>query len=362
VRLPRVAIGPAEIAGTSSALAEGLRSLGVDAELAFWSPLPGPFPSDRALRRPARALYGATAPLRRDVLHYQYGSTWLPRAVDAAWGRALRRTVVVGYHGDDCRLAETARRLDWPIAPVTNPANDAFVRRRVARLARFAHAAIVGDLEVASYVEPFYRRVYVSPLPLHDRRPPTRARSCGGRLRVLHAPSDERVKGTPMIRRAVEAVAEQLPLDLVVVTGVSHDAVREELARADVVVDQLGSPSASVFALEAMRAGVPVLSRVDRRALAGFHASLPIVDVTADSLAGKLEEVARDAELRRRLGEEGKAYVARTHEKSQAARAVLRVYEHARRGETGVFEATADGVAALSSEVFRAPADNGGTR
>jgi glycosyltransferase involved in cell wall biosynthesis len=354
VRRLRVAIGPAEIAGTSTALAEGLRSLGVDAEVAFWSPLPGPFASDRALRQPARALYGAAAPLRRDVLHYQYGSTWLPRAVDAAWGRAFGRTVVVTYHGDDCRLAETARRLDWPIAPVTDPANDPFVRRRVARLARFGHAAIVGDLEVASYVQPFYPRVYVSPLPLHNRRAPSRSRSSGGRIRVLHAPSDQRVKGTDRIRRAVEAVAERLPLEFVVLTGVSHDAVREELARTDIVVDQLGSPSASVFALEAMRAGVPVLSRVDGRALAPFHASLPVVGVTAESLQRKLEEAASDSHLRRRLGEDGKAYVARHHEASQAARAVLRVYAHARQRETGVFEATAEGVAPLSSELFRA--------
>lgn len=358
---PRVAIGPAEVAGTSTALAEGLRSLGVDAELAFWSPLPGPFPSDRALGRPARALYGVSAPLRRDVLHYQYGSTWLPAGVDAALGWALRRTVVVTYHGDDCRIAETARRLDWPMAPVKDPANDPVIRRRVARLARFSHAAVVCDLEVASYVQPFYSRVYVSPTPLHNRTAPIRPRSADGRMRVLHAPSDERVKGTDEIRRAVDEVAERVPLELVVLSGVGHDAVREELARADVVVDQLSSTSASVFALEAMRAGVPVLSRLDQRALAPFHASLPIVSVTRDSLEQKLEEVVKDETLRRRLGEQGRAYVARYHEASQAARAILRVYAHARRGPAGVFEATAESVTPLSIELFGKAEDNAGS-
>jgi hypothetical protein len=352
VRRLRVAIGPAEVAGTSTALAEGLRSLGIDAELAFWSPLPGPFPSDRALRRPARALYGAAAPLRRDVLHYQYGSTWLPGAMDAAWGKALGRTVVVTYHGDDCRLAETAQRLDWPFAPVKDPANDPAVRRRVAGLARFSHAAVVGDLEVASYLQPFYSRVYVSPMPLHNRIAPSRPRDSGGRIRVLHAPSDQRVKGTDRIRRAVDDVAARLPLEFVVLSGVSHDAVRDELARADIVVDQLSSTSASVFALEAMRAGVPVLSRLDQRALAPFHASLPIVAVTANTLEQKLEELVTDETLRRRLGEEGKAYVAANHEASQAARAVLGVYSHVRQAQAGVFQATAENVTLLSRELL----------
>src|SRR5687768_14625279 len=120
----RVAIGPAEIAGTSTALAEGLRTHGVDTEVAFWRPLPGPFPSEHTHGRFARSLYGLRAPLRRDVLHFQYGATWIPGRLDALWARALRRTLVASYYGDDCRRADVAKRLAWPLAQFKDSALD----------------------------------------------------------------------------------------------------------------------------------------------------------------------------------------------------------------------------------------------
>lgn len=342
--MTRVAIGPAEVAGTSTALAEGLRAHGVDAELALWSPLPGFFPSDRALGRAARARYALTAPARRDVVHFQYDTTWLPGFADALWARAWGRTVVVTYHGDDCRLARVAHEHGWPMAHLKDPAADDAVERRLRRMARLCHAAIAMDLEVASYLEPYFARVYVAPVPLHNRaadRSPRAGES--DRLRVLHAPSDPVVKGTGAVRAAVRG----LPLELVELSGVDHGAVVEALEGADLVVDQMYSVSASVFALEAMRAGVPVLTHLDSRGLAPFHADMPITPVTPETLAHELASLAADPERRRRLGEAGRAYVARRHAATQAARAVLRVYEHARRAPPGLYQATAEGVEPL---------------
>lgn len=348
----RVAIGPAEVAGTSTALAEGLRAHGVDAEVAFWSPLPGSFPSDRALGRLARAIYAIRAPTRRDVLHYQFGRTWLPWLVDAHWGRVWRRTIVATYHGDDCRLAEVACRLSWPMAPLKDPANDAAVKRQVARMGHLCHAALAADLEVASYVFPYFDRVYVTPVPLHNRLGPAARRPRSDRVVVLHAPSDLRIKGTLGVRAAVENVSRRLPVEYVELSGVPHHTIAKELARADLVVDQLNSVSASVLALEAMRAGLPVLTHLDSRGLAPFHADLPIVPVTSASLERELDALVRDEARRRRLGRAGQAYVARTHAARPAARAVMHVYAHARRAPAGLFEATSDGIRPLHTDVL----------
>jgi len=342
----RVAIGPAEVAGTSSALAAGLREHGVDVELALWSPLPGAFESDRALPRIARYGYSMGAPARRDVLHYQFGRTWVPGCVDAAWAALWGRTRVVSFYGDDCRQADVAARHGWPMAHLKDPAADRGIRRRLRRLARLCHGAVVMDLEVASYVTPFFRRVYVTPVPLHERAAEARTDRRPDRFAVVHAPSDERVKGTPAVRRAADALARRLPLELVLLSNRPHDDVRAALARADVAIDQLHSVSASVFALEAMRAGLPVLSHLDKRGLAPFHDELPIVHVTEDSLEDTLEQLAHDEGRRRKLGEAGRRYVER-HSASEAGASALAIYEHARKGAPGVYEATAEGVRRL---------------
>jgi glycosyltransferase involved in cell wall biosynthesis len=344
-----VAIGPAEIAGTSTALQTGLRELGVDAEVAFWSPLPGPFPSTRALGRAARAAYALRAPLRRDVLHYQYGRTWLPLDVDAAWAGAWRRTRVATFHGDDCRTAEVATRLGWPMAHLKDPAADAAVLRRLGRLGRLCHGALAADLEVASYLRPHFERVYVTPVPLHTHAAPPRDEKPHGAFVVLHAPSDERVKGSAVVRQAVRSLADRTPVELLLVEGQPHAAVAAALARADVVVDQMFSVSASILALEGMRAGLPVLSHLDRRGLAPFHAELPIVAVTAETLERELEALADDEPRRRALGEAGRQYVARYHAATQAARSVLRIYDHARGAEQGLYEATPEGIRPLEA-------------
>jgi glycosyltransferase involved in cell wall biosynthesis len=345
--VPRVTTGPAEVAGCAAALRLALRSQGADAEVVLWSPSPYGFPADRVLGRWGRIAYGLTAPARRDVFHLQFGSSWLPWFVDAAWARAWRRTVTVTYHGDDCRLYGVARARFPARGRAGDPSRDGWTARRVRRLSRIAHAALVADLELATYVAPVYRRVYVTPLPLYpdsDSHPVG-----GGRTRpvVLHAASDPPIKGTDVIVAAAESVARRTPVDLRVLTGVPRARVLDELADADVIVDQLNSVTSGVFALEAMRLGLPVLGEIDRAALAPYQAGLPLVAVTPASLEAELEGLVRDPDRRARIGAAGKAYVERTHSPEGVGRTMLAIYRHAREAGPGVYEATADGIRRL---------------
>lgn len=260
------------------------------------------------------------------------------------WARARGRKLVVSFYGDDCRQYGLARSLYPARGRVGDPARDAAVRRRLRRLGRLCEAAIVGDLELATYALPYFRRVYVVPLPL-DASPvaPRRPRPAGSPPLVVHAPSDRRIKGTD----AIETAARGLPIELRVLAGVPHSAVLDVLAEADVAIDQLNSVTTGIFALEAMRAGVPVLSEVDPAAVGPFQRDCPVVPVTAKSLVSELESLLGDEPRRGQLAEAGRAYVERTHLAPLVARAVLAVYEHSRSGARGLFEATADGVTPL---------------
>lgn len=80
-------------------------------------------------------------------------------------------------------------------------------------------------------------------------------------VRILHSPSHPTAKGTDRIRETIARLkAEGLPLQLIEVVGQPNHIVCQELARCDVVIDQLyadyGMPG---FATEAAWYGKPVI-------------------------------------------------------------------------------------------------------
>ena len=348
-RIPRVATGPTDVAGCCWALEVGLQELGVPCEVMLWSRPPTGFPAGRVLGRGGRARFGLVAPARTDVFHFLYGSTWVPLFLDAYLARACGRTVVAQYVGDDCRLHSVASERFPVRAPFVDPAREQWIRKRIRRLAWAAHAAVVSDLELATYLLPFYRRIYVTPLALHPdgSPPPTPPKAPRRPPVVLHAPTDPAAKGSAAIAEAARNVAGRVPLEYRVVTGVPYTQVAAELANADLVVDQLNSLTLGVFALEALRAGTVVLGQYDRAVLAPYQSDFPAVPVTAATLEHELEALLRDPARRAEIATRGPAYVERTHDPTAVARTLLAVYEHARGFEHGVFEATSAGIVRL---------------
>src|ERR671937_73751 len=143
---------------------------------------------------------------------------------------------------------------------------------------------------------------------------------------VVHAPSDPEKKGTQYV---VEACA-QLPVELDVVHGVPHDEAVERFKRADIVVDQMHYLWHGVFAIECMAYGKPVVTHLDpgavRRTEEAFGVKVPIVSATQDDLGEKLRPLVESFELRKRLGEEGRAYVERVHDVDKVADRFIEIY------------------------------------
>jgi glycosyltransferase involved in cell wall biosynthesis len=343
----RVALGPMDVAGIVTRLAPQLEALGADVEVLL-SYAPFGFPAARVAGRGARAAYGARAAVRRDVLHFHFGVSWLPWNLDARWARIWRRTLVVSYYGDDCRIAEVAKARFPARGRVTDPRRDPGVRRRLARLGRICHAATAADMELATYLSPYFKRVYLVPLPVPDDPPREQARRKSSTPPVVvHVSSAPALKGTATIRSAVEAVARRVPLEFRVLERIPHERVVEELAEADIVVDQLNSATTGLLALEAMQFGLPVLCELDPRARAPFQLDSPVVAVAPETLETELEKLVRDSARRVELGDRGREFVSRVHAAPRVAAALLRVYGHAPRAAPGLYEAAPEAVRPL---------------
>jgi glycosyltransferase involved in cell wall biosynthesis len=143
---------------------------------------------------------------------------------------------------------------------------------------------------------------------------------------VVHAPSDLEKKGT---RHVIDA-CNRLPVDLDVVHGVPHDEAVERFKRADIVVDQMNYLWHGVFAIESMAYGKPVVTHLDpdavRQTEEAFGLKVPIVAATKDDLVEKLRPLVESFELRKQLGQEGRAYVEQVHDLDKVADRFIEIY------------------------------------
>jgi hypothetical protein len=351
-RTLRVALGPLDPAGVGCALATGLAARGHHPELVTWFGNPYGYRTDLTLdTRAARARFAWGAPGRFDVLHGLGGRSWFSY-LDLAWARVRGRVCVLQYNGSDCRTSEIARRLHPARARVVKASRDRNVRLHQRLGARVAHAALVQDLELASYLLPRYRTIYVLPFAI-DLQKIERARKAAPpqpqsqRVSIFHAPSSRRIKGSETVERTVATLSEVTSVEFISVTGRPHLEVLEQAARADIVIDQLNAETPGVFSAEAMALGKPVLCECDPRKLASFARPTPVVAATAETLFDRLLELCREVDRRRDLGERGRRYALDVHAPVRAAAAAENAYVHARDRPAGVFEAVSEGIRKL---------------
>jgi glycosyltransferase involved in cell wall biosynthesis len=85
-----------------------------------------------------------------------------------------------------------------------------------------------------------------------------------------------------------------------------------------------------VFAIESMAFGKPVVTHLDAEAVRqteeAFGVKVPIVAATKDDLVEKLRPLVESFELRKRLGQEGRAYVERVHDLDKVADRLIEIY------------------------------------
>jgi glycosyltransferase involved in cell wall biosynthesis len=324
--VPRILHAPINVSGGPGSISAGLRAVGCESTLLVFNERPFVRGYDRNLQLiqgrgllglarnlPRQARATAWALRRFDVLHFHFGQTLLPRAVDARLARRLGRGVVFHFWGSDIR--------DRPPEAVS--------------FLRHADAAIVGSFLTR-------RRAPRGPWPEYAVIPPAidltgwepAPPAPGERVRLAHAPSRRAGKGTDAVLQAVEALrAEGAPVELDLIEGVPHAEARARYAQADVVIDQVRLGWYGLTSIEAMALGKPVVCHLDPDAAAeteeAFGHPLPHVRADAAALTGVLRELVRDRERLPELGRASRAYAEAVHASERVAERVLAVYRAA---------------------------------
>lgn len=328
---PRILFAPHEIGGQMQLMVEELRRRGIRATAASYNfewfghinDIQIDIASMRSrLRRQAAILsFTAWAAQSFDVFHFFWGSSLFGlgpfRHLDLPLLRGMNKRIVVHFRGLDLvdltyfdYLRAIGRGENAPKPPMSRPDQLA----SLTKWRRYADALLVSEPDlkwVAPEAHLVQQAINLEKWPPSEQLPQS---SVDGVIRVVHAPSMRRKKGTEFVENAVAALqAEGLPVELVLLERVPANEIRQHYVRCDIGIDQVIYGWYGKVSVELMATGRPAVCFINDE-LRSYRPDMPIVNANASNLKDALRPLVVDAALRSRIGEAGVAYVRRYHD------------------------------------------------
>lgn len=363
----RVVHLPTSVGGNPKGLSAHLEKLGVKSETwifqqnifnyastkVIWSE------SDGALSREVkRWLAIVRVAIGFDIIHFNFGSSWagpipmfskaerdVPAKIKRFFAasylqalslaelglyRLLRRPMFVHYQGDDARQGDfSLHRFQHSIAQYVEPGHysaesDVLKRRMIRRMAKYCDQVYAVNPDLLHVLGPGARFIPYSHIGLEEWVP-VYTQAQNRPLRIGHAPSNRKVKGTDFILAALnELAAEGLEFELVLVEGLSHEAARRQYEQIDLLIDQVHAGWYGGLAVEVMALGKPVMAYIREEDLDfiphEMRAELPILKITLETLKYDLcNAITMPREQLLALAHRSRAYVERWHDPMRIA-------------------------------------------
>ena len=239
-----------------------------------------------------------------DVVHLHAGIAF--KRIDlTAIKRIMRKPLVVHFHGSETRMGYGLHRP------------------------QLIDAKIVATPDLLQYHPgATYVPIPQEPLPYHYE--------FNGRVKVIHAPTNRKLKGTDLILKAIEqARSEGLDFDFELIDLIPHDQMLERFKHNNIYIDRViaevdGKPigTMGVAPLEAMSIGNTVLMHLNDQYLQ-YYEGCPVFNVqtTVESVVAALRRLILDPAEIERLGRIGSDYVRETRDPKRIGQQCVDVYE-----------------------------------
>lgn len=226
-----------------------------------------------------------------DLLHFHY-SSGMPFGLDFPLWRLLNKKVVMHHHGTDIRhkgehwlYSRLAQRIFVSTPDLLEWSRDAIWVPNPL------------DLEMYQYVGAKDRQS-------NEADP----------IKILHAPSRRRLKGTEHVLSAIKKLKnEGYDIELILVENTPHNEALEYYKQADIVIDQLLIGWYGMLAQECMALGKPVCVYLKEDLQGYLPNNQPLLNTTIDNLLKNLRTLIEDPYLREDLGKRGRRYVQEIH-------------------------------------------------
>jgi len=289
-----------------------------------------------ATRRLLWSIHAVTSILRYRTFVFAFAMTFAPEGRDLPVLRLLgKRVVVVAANGSEARppYVDDFHR-GFTSAEVSRSVRRK--RRTLARIERWADVVIGAPLSSSQFLSRSFVNYFAMGMPCRPITLPADTvpddKVDPRTVRVLHAPSNPRGKGTEHIRKVVESlIGDGLVIEYSEITDQPNEVVLARLAETDIVIDQLYSDTPmATLAAEAAALGKPTV-------VGGYGWDVlrpwvpngmwpPSELCRAETVRDALERLVADPVYRRSLGGRAKDFVTTRwslHEVGERWRRVL---------------------------------------
>lgn len=141
-------------------------------------------------------------------------------------------------------------------------------------------------------------------------------------LRIIHAPTNRKTKGTEHICNAIDRLAEKHTerFSFTLIEGVTNSEARSLLANADLVIDQLNLGWYGGVAVEAMKLGKPVVVNITAESFSAIPERMAsqlretIINADANSIYNVLDAVIDDTRILTNFSKASLDYVNAWHD------------------------------------------------
>ena len=259
-----------------------------------------------------------------DVFHFHFGRSILFNK-DLWVYKSLKKKVFFEFHGDDLRDLEKFSELNKYAVDYPGSNNN---KIRLERICSSADGIILHDDELITYLPENTSNVFVVPLRLDiDKLTPNYPSADNKKIKIVHAPSDRKTKGSQYVIDAIEKLKEKYDIELLLVEKMTQEEAREVYLQADIIVDQLIIGTYGVFAIEAMALGKPVITYISNEMKERLPEELPIVSATIDNIEEVLERLILDGNMRNELGKKGREYAKMYHDYKKIGKILADIYD-----------------------------------
>lgn len=147
-----------------------------------------------------------------------------------------------------------------------------------------------------------------------------------GVMRIVHAPTSRRKKGTEYLEKAIENLKQRgYKIELLMAENLQAHNIKAYYEQADIGVDQLLYGWHGKVSCELMAMKKPVICYINPRY--GRHRpDLPIVSATPSTIEDVLEKLITDKEKRLAIGEASLRYVSEYHDVEKVVDELLSLY------------------------------------
>ena len=295
-----------------------------------------------------RLLFGITAPFIYDIFHYYFGRSllywddWAPQTgypfFDLRLAKWLGKKIFFTLQGCDVRLAGESNKNN-SFTPCHKDGCGAFAscigaydeQRRdfIKTILPLCDKVFFLNPELGHFVPTGHFLPYanvdidnIEPIYPDVKRIP----------KIVHAPSDSAIKGTPLILEALDQLRERYEFELILVQGKTHEEALAIYSSADIAIDQVLAGWYGGVSVELMAMGKPVLCYL-RESDVQFvpermFAELPIQNIRPDHLVEDIAKVLEKREEWSQWGRASRQFVERWHHPAMVAKALIDVYQN----------------------------------